>query len=293
MHARDSYDFLKPIWIGALHYGDEVLSLLHPSAINTNLSVTNDVWQDDLQHQQERLAALQPEPVKEATLADSLSSAAASVSESVSGFFRSLFYRCAVACLPCWEVLSALSRISLRSAASKKGVNGAAAAGEAELASDEDGSAVIGDGKQATGDSVSLLNEGGKDYGSAANGAGASAVRAKELCPTVCECLETSHHLINHLMVINNSTYPPHRPSSQPPSLSSCGRAKQLHKFPAIHLTLNSYSCTSFLMAFLLAVAAHLVARGPPSLGERLSIACCNALASIHSFLIPSGLQNS
>ena len=147
--------------------------------------------------------------MKEATLADSLSSAAASVSESVSGFFRSLFYRCAVACLPCWEVLSALGRISLRSAASKKGVNGAAAGGEAELASDEDGSAVIGDGKQATGDSVSLLNEGGKDYGSAANGAGASAVRAKELCRTVCECLATSHHLINHLIVINNSTYPP------------------------------------------------------------------------------------
>ena len=114
--------------------------------------------------------------MKEATLADSLSSAAASVSESVSGFFRSLFYRCAVACLPCWEVLSALGRISLRSAAaSKKGVNGAAN-GEAELASDEDGSAVIGEcGKQA-GDSVTLLNEGGRDYGSAANGAGASAV---------------------------------------------------------------------------------------------------------------------
>ena len=61
-----------------------------------------------MQHQQERLAALQPEPVKEATLVDSLSSTAASVSESVSGFFRSLFYRAAVACLPCWELLSAL-----------------------------------------------------------------------------------------------------------------------------------------------------------------------------------------
>ena len=73
--------------------------------------------QDDLAHQQERLAALQPEPVKEATLADSLSSAAASLSESVSGFFRSLFYRCAVACLPCWEVLSALRDHSLMTSA--------------------------------------------------------------------------------------------------------------------------------------------------------------------------------
>ena len=176
MHARDSYDFWRPIWIGSLHYGDEILSFsILSTTVHTNLSMTNE-RQDDLQHQQERLAALQPEPVKEATLADSLSSAAASVSESVSGFFRSLFYRCAVACLPCWEVLSALGRISLRSAAaSKKGVNGAAN-GEAELASDEDGSAVIGEcGKQA-GDSVTLLNEGGKDYGSAANGAGASAV---------------------------------------------------------------------------------------------------------------------
>ena len=123
--------------------------------------------------------------MKEATLADSLSSTAASVSESVSGFFRSLFYRCAVACLPCWEILSALGRISLRSASSKK-VNGcgggeAAGAAEADLAASEaeDGSAVIGGRRQAS-DSVTLLNEGGKDYGSA-NGAGASAVGIRAL----------------------------------------------------------------------------------------------------------------
>ena len=107
-------------------------------------------------------------------MAESLSSTAASVSESVSGFFRSLFYRCAVACLPCWEILSALGRISLRSASAKK-VNGEAEA-EADLASDEDGSAVIGSGggKQSS-DSVTLLSEGGKDYGSAANGAGGAS----------------------------------------------------------------------------------------------------------------------
>ena len=123
--------------------------------------------------------------MKEATLAESLSSTAASVSESVSGFFRSLFYRCAVACLPCWEILSALGRISLRSASAKK-VNGEAA--EADLASDEDGSAVIGGGggKQSS-DSVTLLSEGGKDYGSAANGAGgASTVGLQGLSRPLC-----------------------------------------------------------------------------------------------------------
>ena len=159
---------------------DKNRSKLDPPAVETFC----DEPQDDLQHQQERLAALQPEPVKEATLADSLSSTAASVSESVSGFFRSLFYRCAVACLPCWEILSALGRISLRSASSKK-VNGCgggdAAAAEADLAASEaeDGSAVIGGRRQAS-DSVTLLNEGGKDYGSA-NGAGASAVGIRAL----------------------------------------------------------------------------------------------------------------
>ena len=141
--------------------------------------------QDDLQHQQERLAALQPEPIKEETLADSLSSTAASVSECVSGFFRSLLYRVAVACLPCWELLTALRHVSLRSSAAASGkANGAAEA--AALASEgEDGCAVVGNRRHGGGggsDSVTLLAEGGKDYGSANGGGGGhSTVRRRAL----------------------------------------------------------------------------------------------------------------
>ena len=115
------------------------------------------------------MAALQPEPIKEETLADSLSSTAASVSECVSGFFRSLLYRVAVACLPCWELLTALRHVSLRSssavAASGK-ANGAAEAAE------EEGCAVVGDRRHGSCDSVTLLAECGKDYGSANGGGG-------------------------------------------------------------------------------------------------------------------------
>ena len=84
----------------------------------------------------------------------------------------------------------------LRSSSAKKvnGCGNGSAAEEADVFSEAEleGSAVIGGRRQAS-DSVTLLNEGGKDYGSAANGAGGAsnvgirALSVFESCLLACQ----------------------------------------------------------------------------------------------------------
>ncbi len=148
---------------------------------------------NDIQQQQQRLAALQPEPVKEPSVLETFTS---SVSASVANFFRTMVYRLGMACLPCFELAAALNLLPLRSSSSSsKNVPPSASD---SLPQAEEGRTVTkkrvrhpGRGRSRDDDSVTLLSEAGSvnSAGAATNGHCSSKARSLAGCTMLSTCL--------------------------------------------------------------------------------------------------------